>query len=325
MKKTDSWIEILLETPKSYSEALGYLCTALADYGACGAILDEDTADEKPSAGQVCQACGQFARTRVYFPAAGHTVEEILSLVERTTRQTKEIYPQIDVRALRAHTIGTGNWEEGWKAYFVPSRVSQRIFVAPPWNIPEVPEGSILILIEPGRAFGTGQHPSTALCLEFLDDIARDQGGISDSFLDVGYGSGILCIAAQKLGAKTIIGIDIDQDTAGDALKNFRYNKVNNQIKLVNGPLECVRKRFDMVCANLDLGLLQQSVHLIAERVENQGGVILSGILEEEALGISQIYQGAGLHKEGEKVKGEWKALYMRRKGKGEEKKDMRR
>jgi ribosomal protein L11 methyltransferase len=203
--------------------------------------------------------------------------------------------------------------------------VSQRICVAPPWNIPEVPGDSILILIEPGRAFGTGQHPSTALCLEFLDDIARDQGGLSGSFLDIGCGSGILCIAAQKLGAKTIIGIDIDQDAAGDALKNFTYNRVNNQIGLVNGPLECVRRSFDLVCANLDLGLLKQSIHLIEERVENQGGVILSGILEEEALGISQLYQAAGFYTEGEKVNGEWKALYMRRKGKGEEKKDMRR
>jgi ribosomal protein L11 methyltransferase len=316
MKSKDSWIEILMEAPESCQEALHTLTTQLVDYGACGAIVDEQTI-EQSSTGAHCQACGHMAKIKVYFPVADNTVEEVLSLVERTARQTKEIYNGLDVRVLRIHTIDYGDWADRWRAYFRPRKVSQRIVVAPPWNVPVIPPDGILILIEPGRAFGTGLHPTTALCLELLDTIALDQGGLPGSFLDVGYGSGILCMAAQRLGAKQIIGIDIDPDVVGDALKNFTLNKINTQIKLITGPPECVENTFDMVTANLDFRLLQQSAQCIKDRVKGPGGLILSGILEEETSEIRQHYENVGFHTVDERAKEEWMALYLRRKANG--------
>jgi len=313
MKNPDSWIEILLETGETWPEALHGLSSALVDQGACGAILDEHTEDT-PSNGTVCRACGEKSLIKVYFPAGVHTVEEVLSLVERTARQTKGIYNGLDIRILRIHTIDYGGWAENWKAYFVPRRISQRIFVAPPWDIPDIPSDAILLVIDPGRAFGTGQHPTTALCLEFLDALAQDRGGLTGPFLDVGYGSGILCMAAHRLGATDILGVDSDQDVVEEALKNFSYNKINNQIQLVAGTLECVRKSFDTVTANLDVRLLTQSVQLVKERVNLFGRLIISGILEEQASEIRTLYEGAGFCIEHEKTVEGWKALNMSRK-----------
>ena len=317
MKTVQSWIEVLVEANEICPEALHTLSAALVDHGACGAILDQETPEADPAGPPPCQACGHLTRLKVYFPAAGHTIEEVLSLVDRTATQSKEIYDGLVVRVLRIHTIDCGDWAERWKACFPPKRVSTRLLVVPPWDIPAVPPDCIPIFLEPGRAFGTGQHPSTALCLELLDGIAQTQGGLPHSFLDVGYGSGILCIAAQKLGATHIVGVDIDQDVAEDALRNFAHNHVNNKIRLVTGPLECIRRRFDMVTANLDFRLLTQSVGHMKELIHRNGGLIISGILEEEAPEILHLFQRTGFHTEDERTLEEWTALYMRRKDNG--------
>lgn len=313
MKKADSWIEILLEANELHPETLQALSAALVDRGSCGAAFDEQTMDSS-SVVPICEACGHRTRIKVYFPDLGRVVEETLAAVEHAVTQTMQIYEGLDARILRVHTIGCQDWAEEWKAYFSPQRIGERIVVAPPWDIPKVPPEAILMLIDPGKAFGTGQHPSTALCLEFLDEIARSQGGLPVSFLDVGYGSGILCIAAYKLGARKVLGVDIDPDVAEDAVKNFALNHLKDRIILVSGAPQCVRISFDIVAANLDSRLLQQSVAWLTEHVKDTGSLVLSGILDEEVAEIRLVYEAAGFCTMGEKIKDEWGALFLRRK-----------
>jgi ribosomal protein L11 methyltransferase len=316
MRKETSWREAVLETDEAFRQRLDEVAGLLVlEAGACGSFTDEsERSDETADGLPACDACGRKAALRVYFPASEKSVEEVICALERAIQEVKSTSQGFDVRILRVHTIEDTDWSGSWKRYFAPHRIGQRIAVAPPWEIPQTAPGTILILIEPGRAFGTGQHQSTALCLELMEGIAREGSGLAGwSFLDVGCGSGILCIAAHKLGAARILGLDSDREVFECAARNLRHNGlgVGGRVRLVAGTLECLKGRFDLVAANLDQRLLLDLAPTLVDAAVPGGGLILSGLLAEEIPDVRRRYEALGCSPGRTRVEEEWAALYL--------------
>lgn len=173
--------------------------------------------------------------------------------------------------------IADQNWRESWKKSFKPVLVQEIFAILPPWEEVKNFTQKYKIVIDPGMAFGTGQHETTRLCLELLTHYP-----VPERFLDVGTGSGILAIAAQLLGAKCVIGNDIDPLCMAIAQNNAKKNGLNH-IQFLNQSLwQIAEKNFDMVVANIQSRPLKTLVPAILKKVKENGFVILSGILTLE-------------------------------------------
>ena len=180
-------------------------------------------------------------------------------------------------------TIPEDDWVRRTRDQFVPIRASERVWVVPSWREP-VDASALNLEIDPGLAFGTGSHPSTRLCLQWLD-ANLEQGA---SVLDYGCGSGILAIAAARLGAGSVVGVDVDDQ----ALKTSRENARRNAAKArFMRPRSLAASAFDVVVANILADPLERLAERLARRVAMGGHIALSGILEAQAQALVAVYE----------------------------------
>jgi len=179
--------------------------------------------------------------------------------------------------------IAEQDWVELTQSQFEPLRISERLWVVPSWH--RVPEPkAINLILDPGMAFGSGSHPTTRMCMQWLDRTVF--GGAC--VLDYGCGSGILAIAAVKLGAKEAIGIDIDKEAVKVAAANAKSNKVNARFydSVFN-----IRQQFDIVIANILFNPLAALAPLLCMHIKPRGQLLLSGILTDQADELMAVYQ----------------------------------
>ena len=188
--------------------------------------------------------------------------------------------------AHQVEQIADQDWERSWMDNFQPLRFGQRLWIVPSWHQPPEPQ-AVTLHLDPGLAFGTGTHPTTALCLEWLDGQSLHDCNV----LDFGCGSGILAIAALLLGAKQACGTDIDPQ----ALEASRDNATRNGIDTARFPLylpsEMPADTFDLVLANILAGPLVQLAPILSQHVRQGGHLVLSGILAEQAEEVRAAYQ----------------------------------
>ncbi|MEW6261390.1 MAG: 50S ribosomal protein L11 methyltransferase [Thermodesulfobacteriota bacterium] len=188
-------------------------------------------------------------------------------------------------------SIEEEDWAEAWKSYFHPIRVSDRFVVKPTWRDYASEAGEIVLEIDPGMAFGTGMHPTTVLCIRALETVVQPGMRV----LDVGTGSGILALAAAKLGAAQVIGVDMDPVASAIAARNLRLNGIQNNFLMFTGRLiESVRMKADIVVSNI----LTDVVLALSETVRDvmtEGGIwIASGIVESKAQVVSEALKNTG-------------------------------
>ena len=189
---------------------------------------------------------------------------------------------------LRSGVIREKNWADSWKANFRTLHVTPRIVVKPPWEAHQTQNGEVVIEINPGMAFGTGTHPSTQICLAFLEEnIPRFSK--PPAILDVGTGSGILAIAAKKLGAGKVLAVDIDPVAVKNALSNSKANQVRG-IEFQTGTLSVTRRRFDILIANLLPQELQEISPLLPRFLAPGGLLIVSGFLTKQKREIASVF-----------------------------------
>ena len=206
--------------------------------------------------------------------------------------------------------IDQADWE-GWKSYLKPVRASRRIVIKPPWEKQyQAEQGTKVVEINPGNAFGTGHHETTRICVSYLDEIIEKLPGCS--VLDVGCGSGILAICSIKLGADISFCADIDFKAAVETISNSERNRISDKIKVWCGSLDCTRKRFDVVVSNTSKDTLISMKDSLKKRLLPLGHLIVSGIQANEKQEVADIYGNSGYDMVSGKVEGEWAGLLFR-------------
>lgn len=212
---------------------------------------------------------------------------------------------------IQYNAVEEEDWAESWKAFFWPQKITARIVVKPTWRDYAAEPGQQVIEIDPGMAFGTGTHPTTALCVQLLEDYLQ----AGRTVLDVGTGSGILLIAAAKLGAGHLTGTDLDSMAVDVARKNLLQNRIApSAFKLICGHLaEDIHRTFDVVVANIladvIIDLLDRGVP-----VTRPGGLfICSGIIEAYHVRVAEKMAASGFDISDVRKEGDWVALVGRR------------
>ncbi len=203
-------------------------------------------------------------------------------------------------------------WRDAWKEHFRPTRLSPRLAVCPSWCEPPAYEAGVEVLrLDPGRAFGTGTHETTRLCLGLLD--RRLAEVLVTHCLDVGCGSGILSVAVARLGVTRVVALDIDHQAAAATRENAAHNGVERQIAVLCGDLRAVASAFPLVVANILYQILLGLAPVLAARVAPGGVLVLSGLLEAELGSAARVYGAHGLVEQSREVDGEWGALVLER------------
>lgn len=204
-------------------------------------------------------------------------------------------------------TIDEKDWAEAWKSHFNVTRITDRIVIKPAWKSHSPLPGDIVIHLDPGMAFGTGTHPTTAMCLKLIEDFLNPGA----SFLDVGCGSGILMIAAAKLGAENLTGLDTDPIATGVTRENLGINKVEpGGYTLYTAPLDQTPKiAYDMVAANIIAQVVVDIAGEIKDRMAPDGISILSGIIRERRPDVLYALAANNLKIVRELNEDEWVAL----------------
>lgn len=197
------------------------------------------------------------------------------------------------------------DWSNAWKARIRSVQVG-RLWVGPPWLRPEAPQDAIQIEIEPKMAFGTGDHPTTSLCLAAVDRYFATHPGAS--VLDVGTGTGVLAIAARKLGAGKVVGVDNDALSVELAKENLEVNG-EPEIELSTKTLAQIPGTFDLVLANILANTLVELAPGIAPKVKDR--LILAGVLAHQAEEVTAAYRAQGLTADGLERIGEWVRIEM--------------
>ncbi|MCF7803843.1 MAG: 50S ribosomal protein L11 methyltransferase [Candidatus Marinimicrobia bacterium] len=202
-------------------------------------------------------------------------------------------------------TIRNTDWAANWKQYYKPERIGNNFIVYPSWEKPEdLQSDDILIQLDPGQAFGTGQHESTQLCLCILEELDINNWHIAD----VGCGSGILSIAAALGGAKDVYGADIDGVAVETATENSRRNGVASQLQFRTGSTDALRNAapYDLVFANIISQVLMDIGAELRSLAKPGGLLIWSGILYEEARELEEYIDSLGMIIEERKRDGKW-------------------
>jgi ribosomal protein L11 methyltransferase len=204
------------------------------------------------------------------------------------------------------------DWAESWKRHFKPFTVGRQLLVKPSWSKRKALPGQRTIVIDPGLSFGTGQHPTTRFCLEQLA-VARIPSA-RQTFLDIGTGSGILAIAAAKLGYRPVRAFDLDPNAVRVAKENARKNRVT--LHLTRGDVTKMAgnvSKYDVVCANLTADLLESCAAKFVRRVKPNGRLVLAGILRTQIFSVRKCFERRGFLTEKSHVEGEWESLLLHR------------
>jgi ribosomal protein L11 methyltransferase len=285
------WLELSIEIVPAASDALvGWL----VERGAPG-VIEEDLADR--------------LRLRAHFTRT-EGAEEIVGATRRFLRELDEPFPGAAGARLKVGFVDEEDWCSNWKQVFPPLEVGRRLCVRTPWSPP--PPDRLDVQILPAMAFGTGQHASTLGCLLAIED-AFDREPAPSSVLDVGTGSGILAIAAARLGARRVLAVDVDPVAIEAAADNVSRNDVEGIVTLRCGSIEAAPGRHSLVVANLYSDLLRSMFEAFAARAEACGRCIASGFLDSDVEAVRRAAAAGGWGLEARRSLEGWTTLTLRR------------
>jgi len=261
----------------------------------------------------------QTSVVSVYFSEKRFLSREVREKVSAGLRQIKSCGLKIGACKITASKVRREDWAESWKRHFKPITIGDLLLVKPSWSKKRPRKNQAVIVLDPGLSFGTGQHPTTEFCLREIVAAVCDRrkrrsqsAATAKSFLDIGTGSGILAIAAVKLGYKPVRAIDFDPEAVRVAQANARVNSVLKKIKILRGDATKLStkpaRRFDLVCANLISNLLIAERKRIAAQLKHEGILVLAGILKSEFSGVQKEFEALGLQLISSSSKKEWRS-----------------
>ncbi|WP_372739108.1 50S ribosomal protein L11 methyltransferase [Neptunomonas sp.] len=272
------WLQLKMEIKPEYSDQFEDILLAAG----CAAVTYEDSADQpifEPDLGttplwQHTTITGLFA--------AEHDVVQ----TEKFIRQAhKQIFDNSPFPPFKAEILEDKDWEREWMKNYHPMQFGKRLWICPSWR--DVPDPTAVnLMLDPGLAFGTGTHPTTALCLEWLDSQDLNQKTVTD----YGCGSGILGIAALLLGASHVISVDIDPQALQATRDNLQRNSLPDKLMDVYFPENAPEVEVDVLVANILAGPLTSLAPILAKRVRQGGLIALSGLLKQQAEELQNTY-----------------------------------
>jgi ribosomal protein L11 methyltransferase len=299
----DEWLE--LET-RAEPEAVESVSAVFAEFGQGVAI--EQVVESSRDGDEVQLPADAPVSIKTYLPRLDPSTDERRAKIEQAVWALGKLR---DVGPLQVRTVRETDWANAWKEYFFVHRVGRRTVIVPSWRESDyVPRpDDVVLLLDPGMAFGTGLHPTTRLCLQALEDILEPGMRV----LDVGAGSGILSIAAARLGARQVQAVEIEPVAASVCQENVSRNDVGDIVRVRAGTLAGPPgEPFDLVLANITIATLLELQPLLAEQLRPGGLAILSGVLAERAEELTQAFETAGWRHERTDQEQDWVALLVR-------------
>ena len=300
-----NWIEIKLTVDGEAAEAVADL---LQRYGHQGVSIEQigtmpDAWDEDNIPEPETLLIRAYLQEDERAPAAKQQLEDALGHMNMMYPMPTPIYTVVD----------DTDWGEAWKQHYRPICIGKNILIRPLWIDVESEPDQIEIALDPGMAFGTGTHPTTQLCLESLEGIVEP----GMSVLDLGCGSGILSIAAAKLGASSIYAIDIDPLAEKTTSDNAEQNGVADKVSAAVGSLETVLEsdqQFDLIVVNiLARIILEMCGQNLGATVRPGGQAIFSGIIQDQVDDVEKGLRQTGLEPINRRIQGDWVSIEARR------------
>jgi ribosomal protein L11 methyltransferase len=286
------------------SGAADAVANHLTEAGAAGIeFRDQET---------LVRAPGGQAELIAYLPAG--EVHERVEALKRYVRSLRASGCVVDPWSWRGEEVDENEWRERWREFFRPSRIGRRIVVSPPWHAAHATPGDLVVIVDPGEAFGTGAHPSTRLCLRAIERLARI-GRPPRVVLDVGSGSGILSAAAALVWEGcAVVAIDVDPVAVQATERTAQENGVSARIRARAESIASADGVYDLVLANLQADVLGAHRSALEGRVGPGGRLVVAGLLRDEAAAVVEDYAASGdLEAEYSEDDGEWRAICLRR------------
>ena len=289
------WVEVSIDVHPVAHEALSAF---LFDLG-CKGVVTKDFNDHT---------------FKAYLPFQKN-LEDIQNRLRLFLQVLKKIFPEVKSQKPIFSKMEDQDWSRNWRRFFRPDRVTQRLTVLPAWE-PMIPceDDAQVIRIDPGPAFGTGQHPTTRMCLEAMEKIPLPG---SWTMLDVGTGSGILAIYGAKLGAGRVSAIDLDPEAIRWAERNIELNDISIGIDLSSRPLEKCEETFTLITANLILNTILDLFPHFPRVLYPDGWLILSGILRNQVKEVEGGFAEYGCYTDQALYQDDWACLIARKRIKG--------
>jgi ribosomal protein L11 methyltransferase len=306
----EAWLEIRLTLPAAAVDLVGQ---TLMDLGCTGIAVAEQTLDtfEPPDPEQ-----GEALPTiRAYFPEGDP--EQLRRAVSSALQDLAAMVPGLPTGLPACHRLLAEDWAHSWRQHFPLLRIGSRLLIRPSWDETAAGSAEGVLTLDPGRAFGTGTHATTALCLEVLARIA-DSPAPPQRVLDVGAGSGILAMAAAALGAGVVVACEIDGEACQVAAENVAANGLQHLVQVTSIPTEELTGSFDLILANILAGEnIRLAPHFLA-RLAPGGHLVLSGILVEQESAVTAAFSQLPLTLMTIDRRDEWSCLLYRSHGDGQ-------
>jgi ribosomal protein L11 methyltransferase len=256
----------------------------------------------------------------IYLPQKWESAGKVGAAVSAGLKRIRSYGLRIGPGKIMMAKIRREDWAESWKRHFKPIEIREALLIKPSWSRRQARKGQSVIVLDPGLSFGTGHHPTTAFCLEQI--VAAVHGrrnqrprriAAAKSFLDLGTGSGILAMAAARLGCSPVRALDFDPESVRVARANARANQLHRKLRIMRGDVSQLPIRpgqrghgYDLVCANLLTDLLIAQRRRIAAQLKPDGTLVLAGILKSEFASVQKAYKTLGLGPVSRQVETEW-------------------
>ncbi len=304
-----AWLELAVEADLEAVEAVSEILGRVAS----GGISVEPAFDLVDEGLGARVDPGRPAVVRGYVPAADPSAAEAAATQVADALGHLQAFDLRGIGDLRTRIVHEADWAEAWKAFFPVLRVGRRLVIRPTWRDHDARPDDVVIALDPGMAFGTGLHPTTRLCLTAFEPLAGDGRLDGARVLDVGCGSGILAIAAIRLGAASALGVDTDPIAIEATLANARRNRLGRRIQARAGSIPTGGRPFDVVVANLIAGVLVPLAPSLHAELCPGGSLVASGIFVDREAEVRTAFEAAGLEPTDRSVDGDWVALTCRR------------
>lgn len=308
-----NYLEVTVITTEEMSESLANL---FWDLGAGGVVIEDPKTmrqkieEHSWDAWEIPQELldAENIELKGYFPIDSRLVETMADFKKRT-EEIKHLFPDGRVEITETE-VAAENWATSWKAFYKPEKIGERIVVKPSWEDYETQKDDLVVEMDPGMAFGTGNHATTAMCIRALEEYVFPNATV----LDIGTGSGILAVTAAKLGAGKVLAVDHDPISIDATQKNVTLNKVDDRVSVLQGDLASgIEEKADIIVANIIADVIMRLIPQTLSLLEKNAVFIASGIIKDRLRDVEEVLKEYKFSIEKVMTEGEWVVVVSRR------------